>query len=133
MFSSRSLLLYSTNSAQKSGLFITFPSLHASPSPRVPLPRVLASHVSSSTSPSSTSPSSSPHVSVSLLVTAVPAGHNYTGGTLSMHSIMVNFTGVTPILKDIKSPFVFTTYLIGEQRFSISIRTRKLCTVQLHQ
>ena len=48
MFSSRSLLLYSTNSAQKSGLFITFPSLHASPSPRVP-----ASHVPESSRPTS--------------------------------------------------------------------------------
>ena len=32
-----------------------------------------------------------------------------------------------------KSPFVCIIYLIGEYRVSISIRTRKLCTVQFHQ
>ena len=62
-----------------------------------------------------------------------PGGHNCTSGTLGMHSIMVNFTGIARIVKDMKSPFVCITYLIGEQRFSISITTRKLCTVQFHQ
>ena len=37
------------------------------------------------------------------------------------------------VVKDMKSPLMCTLYLIGAKGISISIRTRKLCTVQFHQ
>ena len=36
------------------------------------------------------------------------------------------------VVKDMKSPLMSTLYLIGAKGISISIRTRKLCTVQFH-
>ena len=125
-----------------------YPRVPESPSPRVPespRPTSLSPTSPSPTSPSLRVPRSSSQVSKAhflesqssrprpTLSHSRPGGHNYTGGTLGMHSIMVNFTSIARIVKDMKSPFVCTTYLVGEQRFSISITTRKLCTVQFHQ